>query len=78
MISVRNNTFTPYAKVSPLAKPISQSRKRSSVNNVSNIDKSTASMQRRNRKRRTNIINGSLVIMFLYYLREIYMLVIIT
>lgn len=51
-----------------MVKPISQSRKRSGVNNVSTIDKSTSSMQRRNRKRRTNINNGSLVITFLLVL----------
>lgn len=56
----RNNIFTPYSKPT-LVKPILQSRKRSGVNNISTIDKSTSSMQRRNRKRRTNIINGSLV-----------------
>ncbi|XP_022161142.1 F-actin-methionine sulfoxide oxidase Mical isoform X2 [Myzus persicae] len=56
----RNNIFTPYSKPSTLVKPISQSRKRSGINNISTIDKSTSSMQRRNRKRRTNINNGSL------------------
>lgn len=57
----RNNNCTSYSKVSALVKPISQSRKRSSINCMSTIDKSTSSMQRRNRKRRTNINNGSLV-----------------
>ncbi|VVC28632.1 Hypothetical protein CINCED_3A006155 [Cinara cedri] len=56
----KNNNFAPYSKVTALVKPISQSRKRTSVNNTSNIDKSTSSMQRRNRKRRTNVNNGSL------------------
>ncbi|XP_025414741.1 F-actin-monooxygenase Mical isoform X3 [Sipha flava] len=56
----RNNIFTPYSKPSILVKPISQSRKRSGVNSVSTVDKSNSSMQRRNRKRRTNINNGSL------------------
>lgn len=58
----RNNIFAPYSKPSTLVKPISQTRKRSGVNNISTIDKSTSSMQRRSRKRRTNINNGSLVI----------------
>jgi len=53
--------LAPYSKPSTLVKPISQSRKRSGVNNISTIDKSTSSIQRRNRKRRTNINNGSLV-----------------
>lgn len=53
------------SKASTLVKPISQSRKRSGVNNIATIDKSNSSMQRRNRKRRTNIINGSLVNTFL-------------
>lgn len=62
----RNNNFPPYSKATALVKPISQSRKRTSVNNISTVDKSTSSMQRRNRKRRTNINNGSLVINFVF------------
>lgn len=58
---VARNNFASYSKVTSLVKPISQSRKRSNINNISTIDKSTSSMQRRNRKRRTNINNGSLV-----------------
>lgn len=54
----------PYSKPT-FVKPISQSRKRSGINNISTIDKSTSSMQRRSRKRRTNIINGSLVNIFI-------------
>lgn len=51
-----------------MVKPITQSRKRSGVNNISTIDKSTSSMQRRNRKRRTNINNGTLVNKFAIFL----------
>lgn len=50
-----------------MVKPITQSRKRSGVNITSAIDKSTSSMQRRNRKRRTNINNGTLVNIFLVF-----------
>ncbi|XP_050425009.1 F-actin-monooxygenase Mical isoform X2 [Adelges cooleyi] len=57
----KNNMFLPYSKLAVQTKPNTLSRKRSGVNNISAIDKSTASLQRRYRKRRTNINNGSLV-----------------
>ncbi|XP_050523688.1 F-actin-monooxygenase Mical isoform X2 [Daktulosphaira vitifoliae] len=60
-VATSKNMFLPYSKLSVQTKSIPISRKRSGISNILAIDKSTISLQRRNRKRRTNISNGSLV-----------------